>query len=178
MERENAMRSMMLVPAILAAVFLAAAFHQWCYVPQRAELAGLAGELEEQRQAAAAVQGFMNMHADEKERSAALSERSAALEKRLPKSMGQGAFLALLEREALHEKLTLAAVVPGPLEEEGGTSRLPLDVELDGDYFHLLAFLKGLERSERFVRVESTEIHSDDGRLHVKLKLSIFAEKE
>ena len=120
----------------------------------------------------------MNMHADEKERSAALSERSAALEKRLPKSMGQGAFLALLEREALHEKLTLAAVVPGPLEEEGGTSRLPLDVELDGDYFHLLAFLKGLERSERFVRVESTEIHSDDGRLHVKLKLSIFAEKE
>lgn len=172
------MRSMMLVPAILAAVFLAVAFHQWCYVPQRAELAGLAGELEEQRQAAAAVQGFMNMHADEKERSAALSERSAALEKRLPKSMGQGAFLALLEREALHEKLTLAAVVPGPLEEEGGTSRLPLDVELDGDYFHLLAFLKGLERSERFVRVESTEIHSDDGRLHVKLKLSIFAEKE
>ena len=167
------MRSMMLVPAILAAVFLAAAFHQWCYVPQRAELAGLAGELEEQRQAAAAVQGFMNMHADEKERSAALSERSAALEKRLPKSMGQGAFLALLEREALHEKLTLAAVVPGQLEEEGGTSRLPLDVEL-----HLLAFLKGLERSERFVRVESTEIHSDDGRLHVKLKLSIFAEKE
>ena len=92
--------------------------------------------------------------------------------------MGQGDFLALLEREAQHEKLTLIAVAPGQIEEEGGVSRLPLDVELDGDYFHLLAFLKDLEKSERFVRMESTEIKSEDGRLHVKMRLSIFAEKE
>ena len=72
----------------------------------------------------------------------------------------------------------LAAVAPGQIEEEGGVSRLPLDVELDGDYFHLLAFLKDLEKSERFVRMESTEIRSEDGRLHVKMRLSICAEKE
>ena len=120
----------------------------------------------------------MNAHGDGAERAKARAARSAALEKRLPARMGQGDFLALLEREAQHEKLMLAAVAPGQIEEEGGVSRLPLDVELDGDYFHLLAFLKDLEKSERFVRMESTEIKSEDGRLHVKMRLSIFAEKE
>ena len=38
--------------------------------------------------------------------------------------------------------------------------------------------MKDLEKSERFVRMESTEIKSEDGRLHVKMRLSIFAEKE
>lgn len=173
------MRSKMLLSAIFAlALFLCAAFFQLCFLPQRAELARLEEEAAKEQEALVTVQNFMNAHGDGAERAKVRAARSAALEKRLPARMGQGDFLSLLEREAQHEKLTLAAVAPGQIEEEGGVSRLPLDVELDGDYFHLLSFLKDLEKSERFVRMESTEIKSEDGRLHVKMRLSIFAEKE
>ena len=173
------MRSKMLLSAIFAlALLLCTAFFQLCFLPQRAEIARLEEEAAKEKDALVAVQNFMNAHGDGAERAKARAARSAALEKRLPARMGQGDFLALLEREAQHEKLTLAAVASGQIEEEGGVSRLPLDVELDGDYFHLLAFLKDLEKSERFVRMESTEIKSEDGRLHVKMRLSIFAEKE
>lgn len=171
------MQSKRFLFAIFAVMLLlGAAFFQLCYMPQRAEIARLEDEAAKERAALVAVQNFMNENGAG--RSEALAARSAALEKRLPKSMGQGEFLSLLEREAQHEQLTLAAVAPGQMEEAGGIFRLPLDVELDGDYFHLLSFLKEMERSERFIRMESAEIESDDGKLHVKLRFSIFAEKE
>lgn len=171
------MPSKMLLSVVFIAVLLGAAFFELCYVPQRAEIARLEDEVAKEREALVAVQNFMNAQGDDAAQGEALAARSAALAKRLPKTLGQGDFLSLLEREAQHQQLTLAAVVPGQAEQVGGIVRLPLDVELDGDYFHLLAFLKELERSERFVRVESAEIQSDDGKLHVKMRLSIFAEE-
>ena len=170
------MPSRLLLFVIFISALLGAAFFQLCYVPQRAEIARLEEAVAQEREALVAVQNFMNAQGGAAQ-SEALAARSAALAKRLPKTLGQGDFLSLLEREAQHQQLTLAAVVPGQAEQAGGIVRLPLDVELDGDYFHLLAFLKELERSERFVRVESAEIQSDDGRLHVKMRLSIFAEE-
>lgn len=172
------MRTKMLLFAIFAVfLLLGAAFFRLCCLPQCAEIERLQEEAAKEREALVAVQNFMN-EGDGRERSEALAARRAALEKRLPERMGQGDFIALLEREAAHEKLTLASVVPGQAEAAAGVSRLPLDVEMDGDYFHLLAFLKAMEKSERFVRMENVEIQSDDGRLHVKMRLSIFAEKE
>ena len=165
------MPSKMLLSVVFIAVLLGAAFFELCYVPQRAEIARLEDEVAKEREALVAVQNFMNAQGDGAAQGEALAARSAALAKRLPKT------LSLLEREAQHQQLTLAAVVPGQAEQAGGIVRLPLDVELDGDYFHFLAFLKELERSERFVRVESAEIQSDDGRLRVKMRLSIFAEE-
>ena len=170
------MRPIMFLPILFASLLLGAAFFHICYAPQRAEIARIESEIREERESLMRVQNFMNAsdaHAHEE----ALAARGVAAEKRLPKSMGQGSFLELLEREAQHEQLTLAAVVPGETAKEGGALRLPLEVEIDGDYFHLLAFLKELEKSERFVRMENAEIHSDDGRLHVKIRLSIFAEE-
>lgn len=170
------MRPIMLLPILFALLLLGAGFFDQCYLPQRAEIASLESEIREEHDELVRVQNFMNAH-DGRAQSEALAARSRAAEKRLPKSMGQGGFIALLEREAQHQGMTLAAVVPGQPGEEGGVFRQPLDIELDGDYFRLLAFLKDLEQSERFVRMEHAEIHSDDGRLHVKLRLSIFAEE-
>ena len=168
------MRPIMLLPILFASLLLGAAFFHICYAPQRAEIARIESEIREERESLVRGQNFMNA-SDARAHEEALAARGAAAEKRLPKSMGQGSFLELLE--AQHEQLTLAAVVPGETAKESGALRLPLEVEIDGDYFHLLAFLKELEKSERFVRMENAEIHSDDGRLHVKIRLSIFAEE-
>lgn len=170
------MRWIKLLPAVFAVALLGAAFFTMCYVPQRMEIAKLETQVSEERTALLRVQNFMNAEVGAAERGETLAARCAAAEKRLPQCMGQGGFIALLEREAQVQGLTLVAVVPGQAVKESGALRLPLDVELDGEYFHLLAFLKELERGERFVRMEKAEIHSDDGRLHVKLRLSIFAE--
>ena len=170
------MRSIILLPIFFIAFLSATAFFYLCYLPQCAEITKLKASVTEKKDALYRVQNFMN-DKDGAAHSAAIAQRGASANKKVPKHMGQSSFIAFLEREAQHEHLVLAAVVPGQPEEINGAFCLPLTIELYGSYFPLLSFLKSLENSERFIRMDSAEIESDDGKLHVKLRLSIFSEK-
>lgn len=165
---------LLLVLLILA---FAAAFFRWGYLPQTEEIARLEAQTVQDKEELVRIQNFLNENMNAPENMKEMERRATAAKRRLPEEMEQSAFIALLEREAQHEKMALSSVVPGKATVEGEALRLPIEVEVDGDYFRLLAFLQALEASERFIRVENTEIKSDEGKLHVKLCLSIFASK-
>ena len=161
----------------LLTVLLGAAFFRWGYLPQEEEIARIEAQVAQDKEELVRIQNFMNANMGVSDRTKEMKSRLTTAKRRLPEEMDQGGFIALLEREAQHERIVLSAVAPGKAAAEGEALRLPIDVEMEGDYFRFLAFLQALEASERFIRVESTEIRSDEGKLHIKLCLSIFSGK-
>lgn len=126
------------------------------------------------------VQNYKNASGDRKARQAEQQKRHAFLAKALPESLEQGAFLSGLERLALADHLILLGVKPGEaIARSDGLQELPVTVTVQGDYFTVLSFLKGLDEQKadgRFVLVRGLSLKTGKAGepLTATLSLSVF----
>ena len=93
----------------------------------------------------------------------------------LPDTADTGALLSLLQQTALAQGIQLTAVSPHPLQPQAKVMRQPVKVSCEADYFSLLAYLRALEASGRFLQLEEASITSTNGHLHCELTFVAFA---
>lgn len=127
------------------------------------------------------VQNYKNANATPGVRQKEQEQRHAFLAKALPENLEQSAFLSGLERLARADHLVLLGVKPGEaLKRSDELLELPVSVTVQGDYFTVLEFLKGLEAQKadgRFVLVRglSMKAGKTGEPLTATLSLSVFA---
>ena len=121
------------------------------------------------------VDNYQNAHLDMAAYEKELAEHQAHADQAMPDTLEQGKFLGMLQQEALRSHIELKQVVPKTVQQNGQLSVLPVEVKMCCSYFSLLAFLQGLQQSERYVQVERTAVHEEDGALDCSLRLQIYA---
>ena len=104
-----------------------------------------------------------------------LLQRQQQADKALPDNLEQGEFIARLQHMALAHKLTLKKLLPGEVQSETGLLMLPVQVEMQGDYFAMLSFLRALQHEERFMQFKQLALNTQEGGLVGKFTLVIFA---
>jgi len=165
--------------AAAGAVSLCLAVLFWVFVhcAIREAAARLEGEARQIRLEVTAVQNYQNAHLDKDKYVKEISDAQQQADKAMPRDFEQASFISRLQREALQAGLTLRQVRPGePRQAAEGCRTLPVHVQLGGNYFQLLDFLRALGQEERFLQFREMEIKSKDGQLDCGLQLNIFAE--
>ncbi|SFT52356.1 Pilus assembly protein, PilO [Selenomonas sp. GACV-9] len=121
------------------------------------------------------VTNYQNAHLDLVAYEEELTKRQELADKALPSALEQGAFLSMLQREALRNHMELQQVTPQAVQQQESLQVLPVEVRFRCRYFDLLAFLRGLRESERYVQVERIKVKQQDGILLCALQLRIYA---
>lgn len=133
---------------------------------------------EKSRMDLTAVDNYQNAHLDMEAYEKELTEQQAHAEQAMPNVMEQGKFLGMLQQEALRNHVELKQVVPKPIQQEERLFILPIEVKMRCDYFSLLSFLQGLQQCDRYIQVERTALHEENGALDCSLLLRIYAWRE
>ena len=123
-----------------------------------------------------AVQNYQNAHLDKEAFMKEVVEAQQRVDKAMPEEMEQGAFLSRLQQEAIGAGLKLRQVKPGEIAVEDDCRMLPVEVQMAGNYFQLLSFLRDLDKEERFMQLRDLKVHSEQGHLQCDMKICIFAE--
>lgn len=124
------------------------------------------------------VDNYQNAHLDMAAYEKELTEHQARADRAMPDTLEQGKFLGMLQQEALRDHIELKQVMPKPVQQEGSLSILPVEIKMRCGYFALLAFLQGLDQCERYIQVEQTALHEENGMLNCSLLLRIYAWQE
>lgn len=135
-----------------------------------------AAEAMKDRKIVIAVQNYQNAHLDREAFMKEIVEAQQRADKAMPDEMEQGAFLSRLQQEAIGAGLKLRQVKPGEVDMEGDCRVLPVEVQMAGNYFQLLSFLRDLDKEERFMQLRDLKVHSEQGHLQCDMKICIFAE--
>ena len=73
--------------------------------------------------------------------------------------------------------MVLCELVPEEAQEENGLFAMPVRVNLQGDYFSLVRFLRALQNGSRFMQVVAMDVASKGDFLDCRLQFKIFSEK-
>ena len=101
-------------------------------------------------------------------------KRVAAL---LPDEVQTGVFLQELKAASDRTGMVLCELVPEEAQEENGLFAMPVRVNLQGDYFSLVRFLRALQNGSRFMQVVAMDVASKGDFLDCRLQFKIFSEK-
>lgn len=166
-----------LLAAGVTSLWLAVLFRVFVHGPIMDASKHVDEEAQKARQMVTAVQNYQNAHLDKEKYIKEISEAQQRADKAIPQELEQAGFISRLQQEALQAGLALRQVKPGePTAAEGECLALPVHVQLSGNYFQLLDFLRALGQEERFLQLRELEIRSRDGQLDCGLQLRIFAE--
>ena len=94
----------------------------------------------------------------------------------VPDALNESGFLAYLSEETTKRQMEVLSVQAEQAITDGtGLTALPVHIRLRTDYWQLTDFLAALEKSTRFIGVQSMKITSSDERLECYLILTIYA---
>lgn len=179
-EKIKTYRESEIAPAILLGVLGTLALLALFFLCVHEPLQGAAGKYQQAavRDAGeiARIGNFQNAHMQRQEFMAELAQRQTRAFKALPEDLDQSGFIAGLERLAQASRMQLVFIRPQKAVSSGERLCLPVLVRLQGDYFALLKFLRGLQGGERLVLVKSMALQVKQvGALEADLELHIFA---
>lgn len=143
--------------------------------PLREAIGRLEDEAAVNRQIVTEVQNYQNAHLDREAFMKELTEAEQQADKALPEEMSQGNFISRLQRDALRAGLRLRQVQPQETVRLEDCRMLPVHVELEGNYFALLKFLRELGKDERFMQLRGLHISSEKGVLLCDMDIAIYA---
>lgn len=121
------------------------------------------------------VGNFQNAHLDRKAYLAELNKRQERARRAVPDSLEQGKFIVYVERLAQQSRIQLQQVSPQSKREAGEKDGLSLHLRLQGGYFSLLRFMRGMQEGERLVVVNNLAVHAEGQQLVTDLAVNIFA---
>ena len=134
----------------------------------RNEAAEKAGEI-------VTVGNFQNAHLDRKAYLAELSKRQECAAKAVPDHMEQGKFIVYVQRLAQQSRIQLQQIRPQQKETDDDKHSLSLHLRLQGGYFSLLKFMRGLQDGERLVVINNMAVRLEGQQLVTDLAVNIFA---
>lgn len=146
--------------------------------------AGAVQELEEQEQSLhqmqeeyAALERLQEEHPDVEKYQLEVEMEKKRVAALLPDEMQTGVFLQELKAASDRTGMVLCELVPEEAQEENGLFAMPVRVNLQGDYFSLVRFLRALQNGSRFMQVVAMDVASKGDFLDCRLQLKIFSEK-
>lgn len=146
--------------------------------------AGAVQELEEQEQSLhqmqeeyAALERLQEEHPDVEKYQLEVEMEKKRVAALLPDEMQTGVFLQELKAASDRTGMVLCELVPEEVQEENGLLAMPVRVNLQGDYFSLVRFLRALQNGSRFMQVVAMDVASKGDFLDCRLQFKIFSEK-
>ena len=146
--------------------------------------AGAVQELEEQEQSLhqmqeeyAALERLQEEHPDVEKYQLEVEMEKKRVAALLPDEMQTGGFLQELKAASDRTGMVLCELVPEEAQEENGLLAMPMRVNLQGDYFSLVRFLRALQNGSRFMQVVAMDVASKGDFLDCRLQFKIFSEK-
>lgn len=146
--------------------------------------AGAVQELEEQEQSLhqmqeeyAALERLQEEHPDVEKYQLEVEMEKKRVAALLPDEMQTGVFLQELKAASDRTGMVLCELVPEEAQEENGLLAMSVRVNLQGDYFSLVRFLRALQNGSRFMQVVAMDVASKGDFLDCRLQFKIFSEK-
>ena len=145
---------------------------------------GVLGELREQekhlhglQEEQAALERLQEEHPDVEKYQLEVEMEKKRVAALLPDEMQTGVFLQELKAASDRTGMVLCELVPEEAQEENGLFAMPVRVNLQGDYFSLVRFLRALQNGSRFMQVVAMDVASKGDFLDCRLQFKIFSEK-
>ena len=129
------------------------------------------------RQEYAALERLQREHPDVEKYQMEIEMEEKRVDALLPDEMQTAVFLQELKAAADRTGMLLCELVPEEAEEENGLLAMPVKVNLQGDYFSLVRFLRSLQNGSRLMQIVAMDVSSKGDFLACRLRLKIFSEK-
>lgn len=150
------------------------AFYILIFIPQQNEIAELKNLKQVNDNKIELVEKFVVSHPDISEYDHEIQANLDNVNKKIPDKHDISNFLVQIKQISQASNVELLYVKPKNLVSKDDYSCMLVDVEVKGDYFQTINFLKNLKEVERFNSVNKMLMQSSNEFLKTKLKISIY----
>lgn len=160
---------------IISICCIFSAFYSFIYIPQQDEILELKNLKQSNENKIQLVEKFVVSHPDISEYDHEIQSNLDNVNKKIPNMHDVSSFLMQIRQIAQISNVQLLHVKPRNLVNKAEYSSLLVDIEIKGNYFQTIKFLKNLEAMERFNSVNKILIQSSNEVLNTKLEINIYS---
>ena len=159
---------------VLGLAIVVMVFYTYVYQSQQQCLAQLNTDLQMTKQKVQVLEGFLAQHPDLKQYEKELQDKTDLVNSKLPADKDISSFIMQVEDSAKKTNVKLNRVKPIGEENKENYRGIKVELDITGDYFQTLEFLKKLEQLQRFNTVTDMSVQAKDEILNSKLSLLVY----
>lgn len=160
---------------LIGLAIVAMLFYTYVYQQQQQCLAQANTDLQMTKQKIQVLEGFLTQHPDLNQYEKELQDKSDLVNSKLPADKDISSFIIQVEESAKKSNVSLNRIKPLGEENKENYRNIKVEVEIVGDYFQTLEFLKSLEQLQRFNTVTDMSVQAKDEILDSKLSLLVYS---
>jgi len=160
---------------IISICCIVSAFYIFIYIPQQDEIIELKNLKQSNENKIQLVEKFVVIHPDISEYDHEIQLNLDNVNKKIPNMHDISNFLMQVKQISQSSNVEVLHVKPKNLVNKDEYSSLLVDIEIKGNYFQTIKFLKNLEAIERFNSVNKMLIQSSNEVLNTKLEINIYS---
>ena len=160
---------------IIGLAIVGMVFYTYVYQSQQQCLAQLNTDLQMTKQKVQVLEGFLTQHPDLNQYEKELQDKSDLVNSKLPADKDISSFIMQVEDSAKKSNVKLSRVKPISEENKDNYRGIKVELDVSGDYFQTLEFLKSLEQLQRFNTVTDMSVQAKDEILNSKLSLFVYS---
>ena len=160
---------------IVSICCIVSAFYVCIYIPQQDEILELKNLKQSNENKVQLVEKFVVSHPDISEYDHQIQSDLDKVNKKIPNMHDISSFLMQIKQISQVSNVQLLHVKPRNLVNKDEYSSLLVDIEIKGNYFQTIKFLKNLEAMERFNSINKMLIQSSNEVLNTKLEINIYS---
>ena len=160
---------------VLGLAIVVMVFYTYVYQSQQQCLAQLNTDLQMTKQKVQVLEGFLAQHPDLKQYEKELQDKTDLVNSKLPADKDISSFIMQVEDSAKKTNLKLNRVKPIGEENKENYRGIKVELDITGDYFQTLEFLKKLEQLQRFNTVTDMSVQAKDEILNSNLSLLVYS---
>ena len=160
---------------VLGLAIVVMVFYTYVYQSQQQCLAQLNTDLQMTKQKVQVLEGFLAQHPDLKQYEKELQDKTDLVNSKLPADKDISSFIMQIEDSAKKTNVKLNRVKPIGEENKENYRDIKVELDITGDYFQTLEFLKKLEQLQRFNTVTDMSVQAKDEILNSKLSLLVYS---
>ncbi len=160
---------------VLGLAIVVMVFYTYVYQSQQQCLAQLNTDLQMTKQKVQVLEGFLAQHPDLKQYEKELQDKTDLVNSKLPADKDISSFIMQVEDSAKKTNVKLNRVKPIGEENKENYRGIKVELDITGDYFQTLEFLKKLEQLQRFNTVTDMSVQAKDEILNSKLSLLVYS---
>lgn len=160
---------------VLGLAIVVMVFYTYVYQSQQQCLAQLNTDLQMTKQKVQVLEGFLAQHPDLKQYEKELQDKTDLVNSKLPADKDISSFIMQIEDSAKKTNVKLNRVKPIGEENKENYRGIKVELDITGDYFQTLEFLKKLEQLQRFNTVTDMSVQAKDEILNSKLSLLVYS---
>ena len=160
---------------VLGLAIVVMVFYTYVYQSQQQCLAQLNTDLQMTKQKVQVLEGFLAQHPDLKQYEKELQDKTDLVNSKLPADKDISSFIMQVEDSAKKTNVKLNRVKPIGEENKENYRGIKVELDITGDYFQTLEFLKKLEQLQRCNTVTDMSVQAKDEILNSKLSLLVYS---